>query len=171
MFKGSFFPSSVSLWNALEESLREIESQTIFKAAINNQFLPVPPPSYYGHGDRFASVQHTRLRLKHDGLNRHLHQIGVLESSECACGFAQESELHYIFQCQNYQVQREQFANSLQACLGPAWNFAILLNNPQTLLKLTLCGSEELTEAQNKNIFEAMHVYIKSTKRFNLSTH
>jgi len=63
-FKKSFFPSSVSLWNTLDHSIRTIESICSFKKRLKHLFHPQIYNKIFNVSlTRYASILHTRLRL------------------------------------------------------------------------------------------------------------
>ena len=134
---------------------------------VNNNCLPSPPPQYYGQGDRWLSVLHTRLRLGHNSLNRHLHRIGVRDTQSCECGFAVEGEAHYLLQCPRFQNARTQLLANIGKILGPGSNVHFLSTHRTTYFaNILLKGSPELTIHQNDSIFAEVLSYIKASGRF-----
>ena len=69
----SCIPSSVSLWNSLDNDTRTADSLSSFKSSIKSQRpnnSKVPP--YFLSGDRYLSVQHARIRNKFSNLKNDL---------------------------------------------------------------------------------------------------
>ena len=70
LYYNSFIPSSIRLWHDLLSEMREANTYTNVKYQINKNIRK--PPKYYMVGDRFAQIQHTRLRTSCSSLNHHL---------------------------------------------------------------------------------------------------
>ena len=63
LFRKSCIPSSISLWNSLDDSLRNSHSLGSFKYHLKRDTPSVVKvPIYYTYGDRFLSVMHARIR-------------------------------------------------------------------------------------------------------------
>ena len=154
LFDKSFFPSAVRLWNELPIDVRQSRSLQVFKSKLCQ---PVPRsmnfPELYNFGDRFISVQHTRLRLGASQLNSHLHKIGVLHTPRCRCGSPVEDTWHFFFACPLYTVPRSKLHSSITS-LAPF------------TLQTVLYGSSECSLLDNECIFSATHEYILTTGRF-----
>ena len=67
LYYKSFLPTTIRLWNDLSP---DAHTFTNFKYQINKSIQK--PPRYFKIGDRFAQVQHTRLRTSCSSLNHHL---------------------------------------------------------------------------------------------------
>lgn len=166
-FKQSFIPSSVVLWNNLSPAVQATETLQVFKHQISSMYLPQKPPSYYGQGKRFYSIIHTRLRLRHNTLNSHLHRIGVKESPHCECGNPDENELHFMLQCPLYALARTRLTETVSALLHPAINFNLLLiNHLNEALKILLQASSEQSVVKNNQLFAEVCLFIEKTGRF-----
>ena len=167
IFRNSFFPSCIQVWNSLDASWHSVQSICEFKMLVNKKYQPSPPPPYYGQGDRWSSVLHTRLRLGHNTLNRHLHRIGVRETPSCECGFPVESEVHYLLQCPLFEDARAQLLVNLKTLLGPDSNMQHLCTQRSTYFtNLLLNGSSEFTTHQNSLLFTEVMAYIRASRRF-----
>ena len=72
LYYNSFIPPSIrlSLWDDLPSEMRESITYTNFKYQINRNIRK--PSKYYMVYDRFAQIQHTRLRTSCSSLNHHL---------------------------------------------------------------------------------------------------
>ena len=90
--------------------------------------------------------------MKCSMLKADLFKNGLIESPGCACGAANEDTFHYLFECQNFRVERDR----LQNLVIPLAPFTV-----QTLL----FGSDNCTLQENEKIFLAVHSYINSTGR------
>ena len=65
----SCIPSSITLWNALDEETRNSPSVSSFKYQLKNRQTNSKVPSFYLTGNRYFSVLHARLRNKCSNLN------------------------------------------------------------------------------------------------------
>ena len=96
----SCIPSSVSLWNSLDNDIRTADSLSSFKSSIKSQRpnnSKVPP--YFLSGDRYLSVQHARIlnNSKSDLYDNHL-----CPSPMCSSKTAVEDAAHYFFHCPSF---------------------------------------------------------------------
>ena len=65
----SGIPSSISMWNNLDISTRNIDSSSGFKHIILKKSPPKTVPPYYLDGNRFLSTIHARIRNRCSDLN------------------------------------------------------------------------------------------------------
>ena len=72
LYKRSFFPSSISLWNSLQIEIRAIDSLNSFKKVISKEVSKVP--SHYLSGERKWPVVLSRIRNGCSNLNNDLQQ-------------------------------------------------------------------------------------------------
>ena len=150
VFNSSFFPSVIRLWNDLPPATRGAEFLDQFKAKLNRDKPKVNPLFYIG--SRKVAILHARMRMKCSMLKADLFRKGLADSPRCACGASNEDIFHYLFECQNFRVERDR----LQNIVIPLAPFTV-----QTLL----FGSENCTFQENEKIFLAVHSYINSTGR------
>ena len=110
IYKKSFFPSAISLWNSLPIDIRNIIDECKFKKAVS--IKPAPPPKHFFFGERKFSIIHTRLRNNCSNLNndRFLNHISL--SNSCICGDTPETAHHYFLVCKNFRVEREHYVSS-----------------------------------------------------------
>ena len=95
---------------------------------------------------------HSRLRTKCSSLNQHLFKCNIVPSPLCTCG-AIESVSHYFLECQRFTHQREVLVNAIAPYTSPT-------------ITHILFGDESLDLEKNSIIFDAVHLYIKCSKRF-----
>ena len=76
LYYNSFIPSRIRLWNDLPVETRASNTFTNFRYQINKNIRR--PPNYYTVGDRFAQIQHTRLRTSCSSLNQHLFSKNII---------------------------------------------------------------------------------------------
>ena len=74
-------------------------------------------------------------------------------SPQCKCGFPYENAEHYFLYCPLYQNERTALFNSIR----PITEFQI---------DHILYGNPHLNLSNNYEIFNAVHTFIKTTRRF-----
>ncbi len=149
----SVIPSSLKLWNELDENTRASDTLLSFKSKLKAKFKPPVVPQYYLLGNRCEQIHHARLRNKCSNLSGDLHRNHISDSPRCDCGHNYEDADHYFFNCQRFANQR------LQLFLDTR------LYHPLSIQKL-LYGIVSLTDEENALLFAEVHHYIKSTQRF-----
>ena len=154
LFSKSFVPSAISLWNNLPNNIKELNSLSQFKTAVNSHILKRNNvPTYYYSGERLYSVMHARLRNKCSNLNYDLLRNHLTEDGACACGFEREDAEHYMLQCHIFLNARLILFRKLHKY------------HPLSINTL-LTGSPILNNEDNMCIFQAVQSFIKDTKRF-----
>jgi len=103
----SFIPSTVSLWNNLDISIRNSPTISLFKNRVKGDIYK--PPEYYNEGSRKLNILHTRLRHQCSSLNADLSRIHVINNYKCNCGASFEDAIHYFLECPLYLNQRRIF--------------------------------------------------------------
>ena len=152
IFKRSFFPRTLSLWNKLDLETRKSHSLYAFKEGIT----PKPDKfEYFCHsGDRWAGIHHARIRIGCSKLKSHLHNnLHVIEEESCQCGHRSEDPFHFFFECPRYVALR----NNL---------FTSVAQHTDCSLQTLLFGDPELNHRQNCDIFDAVQHFITLSKRF-----
>ncbi|PJE78200.1 hypothetical protein CI610_02867 [invertebrate metagenome] len=149
----SFIPSSLHMWNDLDESTRSSPSLATFKKSISRSDED-KYPTFYNFGDRKTNIIHTKLRHRCSALNYDLFRVNLINSPDCSCGNRCESAYHYFFECENYVN-----------CRGILFDNLRNLNINITLNAL-LYGNNLYADNVNLNIFRHVHYFIKSSKRF-----
>ena len=149
----SFFPSTVKLWNNLDQSIRQIPSFEQFKRHLANSKSTEKLPDYYHCGDRKSDIFMTKLRHKCTELKADLFRVNLIDDDMCNCGLGVENSTHFLFHCPYYSTQRNILFNDLH-------HF-----QPLSLNKL-LFGDQSLSIRENNLIFRNVHKFIASTKRF-----
>ena len=154
LFSKSFVPSAISLWNKLPNNIKELDSLSKFKHAINTDILKRKTiPCFYYAGKRIYSVIHARLRNKCSNLNNDLLENHLTLNGSCVCGYEREDAEHYLLQCNIFLNARLTLFRRLRK-YHPL--------SPQVLL----FGSPTLSNEDNQYIFDAVQTFIKDTKRF-----
>ena len=150
LYYNSFIPSSTRLWNELPVETRAANTFTSFKYQINKNVKK--PPKYYTVGDRFAQIQHTRLRTSCSSLNHHLFSKNIINDPYCLCGSV-ETTKHYLLECQRHTAARTEMINKISRFCTPNLNCILL-------------GDTELSYNNNLDIFLAVQKFILDSKRF-----
>ena len=146
----SFIPSTISLWNSLPVEAKTIDTVSGFKTYLKSDNPKQNNLFYYGK--RRSQVIHTRLRNECSSLNHHLFVKNIVPSSLCVCG-SQETTYHFLLVCPLFIVQRQLMLNSVAALT-------------EVTLRNLLYGDTNLTEEQNRAMFDAVHIFIQMSKRF-----
>ena len=153
IYSTSVIPSSVKIWNELDQDIRESDSLSTFKFKLKKIYKAHAVPSFFLEGDRFLQVQHARLRNKCSNLNADLFNNHLRDDSKCNCGCHTEDPEHFLFQCKLYSEQRRTlFINTRQF-------------HPLSVCKL-LFGIDTISGENNSLLFKNVQNYIKNTRRF-----
>ena len=150
LYSNSFLPSTIREWNNLSDTIRCSSSSFSFKANISTSNSK--PPPYYYSGKRKAQIYHTRLRTNCSALNLCLFQKNIIDSPLCVCGEVESTD-HFLMRCNLYQHLRLSLVNSVaQYCT--------------VTTEILLYGNPTLPDDQNIEIFDAVQLFIISSKRF-----
>ena len=122
-----------------------------FKNKLHRDVKQVP--KYYYGGNRIAQIHHTRMRLNCSTLNDFLYRCNLVDSPQCRCGAATENASHFLLDCPLYNVQRQQYLETLD--LGNMFCMSVLLY-----------GDPRKSFDWNCSVFRAVQMYIVKTKRF-----
>ena len=150
LYYNSFLPSTVRKWNNLSLECRNSESVSSFKRSINESSVIVP--KYYNSGKRRFQILHTRLRTNCSALNNDLFLKRICDSPYCRCG-AIENAFHFFLNCPQYARQRADLIHNVSQHITVS-------------LRVLLFGDSTLSNQTNTTIFEAVHKYIRDSKRF-----
>jgi len=166
-FLKSFIPSSIRLWNSLENSLRNITDIDEFKKAVKKLYISdtVYKPYLWGYTKEFINL--SRMRMGLSGLNAHRKQYNFINFSTCPkCQARKEDVVHYLLQCHAYAAQRTEMVADL-SLLVP--NVLPLFQNASRgshseLANIMLKGIQD--EKLDIKIFVIVSKFIKATERF-----
>ena len=146
IFEKSCIASAITLWNAADNSLKDSNTLHSFKYQMKKPFaINSKVPSYYASGHR--------IRNNCSNLNLDLFNNFLRPYPTCSCQVEPENAEHYFLRCHKHTIQRLVLFNSLR-------NFLSLR------LEILLYGNPNLTDAENKIIFESVHIFIKNSNRF-----
>jgi hypothetical protein len=149
----SFFPSTTKLWNNLDN---ERKTKPSLKAFQNSHTITLPKKkSLYYRGGRLENCIQARMRMSNSPLKSDLFtELHVIESPDCPCGSGQpETHEHFFFECHLFDIARAELRNNL---------LPFVINNADFLL----FGVPNEDNPSNAKIFDAVHTYIRETKRF-----
>ena len=96
-------------------------------------------------------VIHAQLRMECSLLADHLYKLHVKENYKCFVCNEREDAHHFFMECKVYSKQREVLRNKL----GNAFN-----------LKVILFGDHDCSFDDRVKIFQAVHEFIETSKRF-----
>ena len=98
ILRKSYISSSISLWNSLDDSLRNSPSSNSFNYRLkgNNPNLRKIPP-YYFFGDRYLSIMHCRIRNNCSNLSNGLYHNHLIPRPLCNCNLEIENAEQYFF--------------------------------------------------------------------------
>ena len=152
LYFNSFLPSVIRDWNSLPYGNRNADSLYSFKRQINHDRKNIP--KYYYSGLRRYQIIHMRLRTGCSSLNYDLFLKNILDNPFCRCNSGcVENAQHFLLNCRLYREQRIELYDTVsQYC--------------NITLDVLLCGDESLSFETNVIVFEAVHKYIQSSKRF-----
>jgi hypothetical protein len=151
----SFIPSTVKLWNRLDQSDRNLDTLTKFKKAIRKKQSDNTKriPKHFYYGPRKLNIILTQLRNSYSFLNYDLSKVNIVNDASRSCGASREDVYHYCFTCSNYTEIRLTIMNNL--------------NWVQTIdLYLLTCGTDVLTYEENINVLKHVFNFIKSSESF-----
>lgn len=131
-----------------------MQSISSFKQELRNTIFPtrVVHP-YYMHGNRSLSVIHARLRNNCSNIQHDLYLNHISDVNLCSHCTVPEDAEHYFFQCKLFRNERYDMFLDTRALHPLSCN---------TLL----FGNESYAFADNIIIVNAVHKFIKCTRRF-----
>ena len=151
-FRKTFFPTSVNIWNTLDQEIKDCPSISAFKNKVK---LKDEKFNLFLLGKRKHQIWHAKIRMGCSGINSHLcHFLHVIDSPECPCGFACESPAHFFLNCPLYAAHRINMINVITAITDCNIN-------------IILFGDKNLDLLDNWIIFEAVHNFMEESNRFN----
>ena len=167
-FENSFLPDATKLWNNLPTDIRNSLSLQIFKSKLKATLLAADiAPDFYSHGQRFANICHTQLRLGFSRLNSDLHKVNIIQQPTCACSHPTEDFKHFCLYCPKYVQERKKLLLTITPLLAPGVNPNLIMHvASDRLCSILLFGSKELSEECNTVIFRAMQNFVVETRRF-----
>ena len=151
-YYNSFLPSVIREWNGLSEETRNASSVSVFKSRLDQNVIVPQIPKYFYIGDRRLQMLHTRLRTNCSALNQDLFRKNISDTSQCTCGSTETAD-HFLLECPLYHGQRQEL-------------FQVISLICPISVDVLLFGNSTVSYENNVKIFEAVHNYIKNSKRF-----
>ena len=164
-YQNSFLPSTLQLWNNLDNRLKASSSLNIFKRSLKEMYFK-KKQKHYSQGRGKWAVTHTRMRLGLSPLKQQLHRNHIVESPYCphiCCREQPETTSHFFLKCIMYAASRTEMFGLLEPTLV---RLGIDINNDIQVLALLLKGHEKLTMTENRELFGIVQSYISKTNRF-----
>ena len=160
-FRQSFFPSTITSWNILEDDTRQNVNRTAFRRSICKQFSApsLSEIERFSHhtGSRPIQICMAQMRVGFSNLNADLFSKNCIDSPTCRCGQATETIQHFFFECVLFVPQRTILRTSIS-------DMPFVINlSPETFLY----GIPSENLANNLELLYSVQLYIKDTKRFN----
>ena len=157
LYRQSFLPSTVKEWNKLPQVIRQSTSIDSFKNKLVKMKRPSKPPFYFNSGCRLGQIHHARLRMQNSDLNDHLVKQHISEYPQCAYGVPKEDPEQYLLFCPKYSEERKILTRTIGQIKFPL---------DSNMIDNLLHSNHTLTGTDNKILFEAVAIFIESTKRF-----
>jgi hypothetical protein len=96
--RDSFIPSTIKMWNSLNNTIRNVDTLSKFKSELkkiykieNHVVL-----KHYCYGPRKLNTILTQLRSSASFLNYDLFRVGIVSDPSCRCGVALEILKHFF---------------------------------------------------------------------------
>mgnify|MGYP001793799177 FL=1 len=163
-FKNSFFPYSITEWNKLDSSIRNIDTLAAFKSAVLNlNGGHIYPKSIFNIHNPFGIKILTRLRLGLSHLNEHRfnHNFRECINPLCSCSLEIESVLHFFLHCHNYDHLRTNLLNELRKI-----DITIINLSDNNLVQLLLYGNSKYDLYSNSSILNISIEFCLKSDRF-----
>ena len=107
-------PSSIRLWNSLEDDLKKSINITNLEKHITSSFNNSCVPSHFTIGNRYISILHVRLRNNCSNLNNDLFRNHLREHFLCDLSGMVEDAIHYFFHCRKFTMVKQLFKTQLE---------------------------------------------------------
>jgi hypothetical protein len=93
-FAKYFSPSTIILWNNLEQAVKDSLNLESFKRALGRN--DTSTPKWYYHGKRDLQIIHSQIRCNCSPLKYDLFQNHVTDDPHCLCGNNRETAEHFF---------------------------------------------------------------------------
>jgi hypothetical protein len=160
----SFFPSTISDWNKLDQETRLVKSRAKFKNILLNKIRP-KKDSYFGlmNNDKVKYI--TILRMGLSPLKEHKFRYGFEEElrtgPNCAVCDIPETTEHYLLYCRSFRLSRTTLFEKVSEIMNVDFSTLPRITKKKTLLY----GESELTDEQNLKILSFTTEFIEQSKR------
>ena len=175
IYKNSFFPQCIKLWNSLPENIILSENIFTFKKRIKefidkNIHRQTSTSLEHFHDGFFGSLL-TQIKLKLSPLKAQLFSYNLTDNPFCpSCGQAIETVEHYFVECASYDVSRIRLLMNLFR-LEPS----LTVDNASGVIHFIVHGSSGADKNKrvmvNREIFRHVKIYFATTGRFSIWHH
>ena len=114
LYKSSFIPSVINLWNSLENDIRNTRTFDTFKINLKRKVVLAKIPAHFLVGDKRPTILYARLRRNCSSLKYDLFRSNIIKDSRCVCGYIREDASHFLLNCRLYIEQRTILFNFLE---------------------------------------------------------
>jgi hypothetical protein len=167
-YVGSFMPSAIRAWNALEPTIKNRNSLDSFKYNLKKA-KSKKKTKLYSNFNGSRAINHTRMRMGLSGLKAQRHSYNHVTHPTCDyCGAKKEDAMHYFFQCNTFNNARVPLLEGIKH-LYQTKNINLDLTRTLVKKELTsnmLRGDVRFDERLNTELFMMVQDYIYSSKRF-----
>jgi len=156
--QASFIPSTIRLWNQLQDEVREIETAKSFKVRLKLELFTNKRIPLYSFGVGGGQIYHARMRMDLSALNEQIHSYNLIDNGNCEHCRIPEDVHHYLLDCPRYNLQRQNMMTELQ-------NIPTL--DPNNISGRTLMyGTEVEDDDLNYRIFKIVQTFIYNSNVF-----
>ena len=162
-FKNSFFPSAISHWMHLDNSLRNMKVYIPFKTALTQIIRPSGKSTFNIHHPTGLRLL-TQLRLGLSDLSAHKYLHNFVDSNDPSCRICFdgiEDTTHFLLECKAFVSFRTTLINTVSELLG----IHMLDLIDEQRCKILLYGHCDRSDAINKKTLLASIQFIVETNR------
>jgi hypothetical protein len=167
-YTNSFFPSTIRLWNKLDQNIKGRPSIDSFKYHLKKKKCLKKNKLYSNHSG-VRAINHTRMRLGLSGLKDQRRSYNHVDNSTCDfCGARKEDAMHYLLQCPSFAQPRVLLLDEIKE-LYLAKNIRLDLSRTlikKELVKNLLNGDQRFNDIENASLFRVVQRFIGESKRF-----
>ena len=159
----NFFYDALDQWNKLPISIR---NQNIapkqFKLSLvkHGNYSNTLKLAYF-FGNRRYEYIFNRIDLDLSGLNSNLFRHNLIDDPGCVCGNANETTYHYLFDCQEFNIER----TDLLIAVNNVPDLSIHRNSKQ-LMKMIIDMFYLPPSPSSSIVAQSIQMFIEKTKRF-----
>jgi hypothetical protein len=167
-YQKSFFPQTITDWNHLDPTTRNLPSINAFKEKLKTSSSPKPNPLFH-HDCSKAAINLSRIRMGLSGLNHQRYEYNHIPDPCCpTCDAPREDITHYFLTCATYSAQRRKFLIEICDILRQKHIEIDFRRRPfrTFFMDMILKGSDLFTFQENLKILGITQIYINETHRF-----
>ena len=159
----SFYPDSVINWNNIGTEIREAKTISIFKNTLLGIIRP-PKKEIFGiHNYGLKWIFQLRVGLSCLRDHKHKHHFIDTPSPLCSCNISDETTIHYLLECSNFNSERNELVSLL--------NDILFMHDMENLpvhekANTLLYGHDSLLFDENRMILKGTIKFIRKSGRF-----